>query len=608
MRRIRTIVYYLSLLVLGVQMSPDVEAAPDLLAQPSFLTWKQSDDEMMVNLTTRRDISILTVRVSNLDGEVIHRDELINQTEGVLEWKWNGRDGQNRTLLAGQYRIEFESVFADGSNETESVTLRVVSTDQLIDSQRPEHGFAAPAVNYREPSHRLRGTTRLFRRFDNERDQNTTEFRSSIRYSDRGEQYRTDINFAYFERTGRPGNFDNSAARFNYLWGSGDVDFVYRRSLGDFSDPLRLYADFRSQHDKKGIRVGQILGNSKMTILALRGTPSVFGEEHGQAFRLEGRVLDNLYYGLSHVRRNFESSADRSSDSSAQAIDLSWEITDQHRIAFEHALTDTSGGDVSITTGNGQGDRLTWFYTSSSGLKTGLGYTDLSRSYNAAFSDPGNQISGDIHGPEMSISWQHPGDGSYLSNLYLATNAFYYDRHSNADHIDQIDATGQFMLLNRFNIAANIRSREELDRRSTTILLSEQHPLNADWYANTQYNRISGTGSVTHRLLIGASLSRGREFQQRIGMEFNNRTGRFIANGPVNEYGVLISGRVRNIGYESIVRYTHSDNASGTNLYVKATIETLYLHRYAPLAYISLGDRSSIKTADRIETGLEFRF
>jgi len=187
-------------------------------------------------------------------------------------------------------------------------------------------------------------------------------------------------------------------------------------------------------------------------------------------------------------------------------------------------------------------------------------------------------------------------------------NLFYYQRHRNPGDINQIELTAQGRVADRLDLSTNLRSREEDGQRTTSVLLTSRAPLSGTWYGDLQYNANIAPGVLTQRILAGFSEQGGLEHYRRLQLEIDSRHGDALANAPVYEYGLHFSGREAHFSYESNLRYTHSESGAGTNLFVKLAYDVLWLHRYAPLVYISIGDRSALRTAGRVETGLELRF
>jgi len=375
-----------ALLILG--SIPVARAAPELTLNRPFVKWQPSMGDLAIDYRSRREIQTLTLRILRLDGTVVYRDERFNLLPGLAHWRWDGVLPGGGRISPGQYRIVLEAHLDTGAKEVERGDLRVLPG-------RPEAkartSFAPPPAPYEAPPYELTGRLGFFRRHDNSLGQEISDFRSTTRLREAGAHHLLDLNLDYFRRTGGISNFDNSAGRVKTFWNSGGVDLVFRRSLGDFDDPLRLFADFRSQHDKRGIRIDQRLGKIRVIAIGLRGYPGR-GAEHGQAARLTGQVTQGLEVGLSYARRNLNQAPFASLDSRVGGLDLRWRVSGRQQWAFEHAISQASGDAPVQPRGTGRGDRLSWSYRMDNGLSTRLGYLDLSPDYNAAFSDPGNQI------------------------------------------------------------------------------------------------------------------------------------------------------------------------------------------------------------------------
>ncbi len=579
-------------------------AAPFLNLSEPFLRWRPGEGELQVVFHSRKEIDSLVITIRRLDGGVVFREERQNLVQGPGRWRWDGRLGDGGRIAPGHYRIVLQARFTDGGQESERGDLRVLPPRAGAVEGRP--GFAPPPVPYQPLPYELSGRVRYFERWDNSKGQTTGDFRSTVRFRQQGTHHLVDLNLAYFRRSGGISNFDNSTARLQGSWDGGGIDFVFRRSLGDFDDPLRLFADFRSHYDKRGIRLDHSTGHLKVVALALRGYPAG-GAEQGQAARISGRLHDTLALGLSYARRNLNQEPFSSLESRAAGLDLRWQPGGAGQLAFEHVVSDAGGGIAAQPQGRGRGDRLLWSFRNDSGLSGSLGYLDLSPHYNAAFSDPGNQVTSDAYGPEATLLWLYPGRIGPLTSLRFNGNLFYYARRAHEGSINQVDFTLHGKAFS-IDFSSNLRSRQENGLRSTSLLVSLRRPLAETWLGELQYNGSISRGNLSQRLLLGASSRSGVAHNRRVNLEFNTRHGDAVANAPVYEYGLLLSGREGRFSYETILRYTHAGNDTGTNLFARAAYDTLWLHRYAPMIYLSIGDRSTVRTAARIEVGLEVRF
>ncbi len=580
-------------------------AAPDFNTNPVSIVWDETKSDIQVGMQLRRDATSVDIRVVNTQGATLYNEQLFNLRAGNTDWRWSGEVNRTAKIKSGLYRVVFQLRFTDGITEQEVVQLRVTKPQQ--DREIREGAFAPPVIKPIEPSYRLNGDFSFLRRFDSERDDVISETRLNVRYADRGDNFNLRTNIGYFRRSNGIENGDSSYALYQRFWDKGSADFVYRQSLGFFNDPLRLFSDFRSQNDKLGARVQQQFSAGKLTLLGYEGQG--LGTETGNAARWQGKITDTLKYGVGFTYRNSRANQSGSISNNASGFDLDWQPSKRHRVAAQYVgtSTDDNTGSTSAIDGNGQGSRLTWYYTGETGLRASLGYLNLSPNYNAALSDPGDQIRTNAKGPELTVNYFQPQtDSEWFKDVAIGLRAFSYKRDKNEPDTKQVDIITQ-VLIKKVRVSGNFRRRDQSNNVTTTFLLSEQHKWTDNWRGGVQYTRIKTSGTTTQRMLISGSTGTINR-SHRLGLELGRRAGNSLADGPVDEIGLLANGRFNQFVYEGLVRQTTNDNDDDVNVFALFGYEKLYLHRYRALAYISFGDRSATQIAGRVELGIGVRF
>jgi len=590
-------------------LSQQAVAAPDLTLNNPFQTWSPDRGDINVSFLLRREVNTLSVRVLDAEGKVRYNEQLFNLNPGPNHWQWSGKQPDGKLLTKGLYQIELTAIFPDGTQEQERLQLRIIAAPEI--TTEPASGFAPPAIKPYEPGYRLNGNLNYYYRKDNESDDVSHETRLNIRYFDQGEQYRLDANFGFLNRDPGIQNTDSTYAQYSRFWDQGQADLVFRRSLGNFEGPLRLFADFRTQNNKLGGKVSHQFESGTLTALAFDGQGGV-GKETGGAARWHGKINPQWEYGFSATRRKTYDRIVGDTQNDAYSVDLRWKInnTNSLRAAHvrSHADSDVPGNNTStVVEGKGSGNRLTWENTSLPGLRVNLGYLDLSRNYNAVLSDPGNQVTGNVKGPEGTFEYFRPNVTGSITDLALSLRAFSYDRYSHDPSITQQEINAQFMVRKAVRVSGNYRRRSDNGLTTTTMRLAEQHQWNARWRGGVQYSKTTSDGSRTQRVLIDGSTGSSTRYH-RLGLELVRRDGRSITNGPVEEVGLLASGRYQRFLYEALARNTRDDNIDDVNVFAKLTYQQQYLHRYVSSFYVALGDRSTTETADRIEVGAGLSF
>ena len=136
-----------------------------------------------------------------------------------------------------------------------------------------------------------------------------------------------------------------------------------------------------------------------------------------------------------HASRPRDRFAQRSYQSCVSA-DFGLYLTKHHLLFLETVRPDTNSRDAQVESGSGIGHRVGWESAAWEGLRFRSGYLDLSTGYNALVSDPGNQITTNTRGREMSVDYSVPALGSTVDNLRVAAQAFLYNAKAGADDID----------------------------------------------------------------------------------------------------------------------------------------------------------------------------
>ena len=94
----------------------------------------------------------------------------------------------------------------------------------------------------------------------------------------------------------------------------------------------------------------------------------------------------------------------------------------------------------------------------------------------------------------------------------------------------------------------------------------------------------------------------------RLALERTRRVIEGADDSPYEEWRSRLD--VRRGPWRLMVSGTHGrrNTDSGDNFFVRIAYGPRFLHRYHPIAYLALGDRSAFETQKRVEMGLEVRF
>ncbi|MDQ6958061.1 MAG: hypothetical protein Q9M24_02990 [Mariprofundaceae bacterium] len=314
-------------------------------------------------------------------------------------------------------------------------------------------------------------------------------------------------------------------------------------------------------------------------------------------------LTPEIDYGLGFTTHRIRDPVGGNSTKHAGSLDTGWSFTKSNRIVAEGVYTQTTG----ISVGNGFGTRMAWVYTGFPGLRSSLGYLNLSSNYGASLSDPGNQVNGNVKGPEATINLFSPKLSLWFEDLSLAVNAFSYRRRNNEPRINQLDLQTQFSIKKAVQVSGSFRRRRESGSVSTTMRFAEQHAWSEAWRGGIQYSLNSFIGSRTHRIVVDASTGLA-DFHHRFALELIRRSGAGVLFGSVREAGLLGSGRWHHLIYEAVLRFTDRVDQNGLNSFARLAYEENFLHRYLGNVYFTFGDRSALSTAQRYEIGTALSF
>jgi len=586
--------------------SMQVWALPNFSATNQSVVWEQRADEIRVSFQLRQDATLVNIQVINGRGSIVYNEQLFNLRAGVGRWEWDGYVRRNQPLEQGLYRVIFSTQFINGVTERDEIQLRV--TERKIIPGREQRGYAAPVIVPYQPSYKTLGNISILRRIDDDRDQYNSETRINLGYKDKGDNFTLDANIGYFRNTDGIENADGSYGRAQRFWDNGELDLVYRRTLGFFNDPLRLFADFRSTNDKLGARFKHRFSSGEFVALGYEGQGAANGKEKGVAARWKGKLNNSLFYGVSVTDSGIRTRSTNKVSNRAYAVDIDWRATNNNRVTGQYAITDTDDESTENSiNGSGEGGRITWYYQGREGLRTSLGYLNLSSDYNALLSDPGNQVRNGVAGPELTIDYFLPvASEAGLKDLAIGMRAFSYDGKDENSNVKQTELFAQASVQS-IRVTGNFRRRVEDGDVQTTLQISEFHNWTHTWRGGFQYSMIDTAGITSQRALLSANTG-SLEHYKRVGLELVRRSGDGVLDGPVDEVSLLANGRSGNVLYETIVRYSNNDIDNDVNVFAQLGYEREYLHRYKFLVFLAMGDRSTSQIAKRVEAGIQLRF
>lgn len=555
---------------------------------PNTMTYHQ-DEASHLMFDFRKDVKKLEITIADNHQKTNYHFQQFNLPQGQFKWQWHGQSDNQSRLSPGFYQVNASVLFEDGQTDNETIPLRIYPPKKITSVPT----FAPPLFKYKPPDYHISGLLSGSRRYQKITDQYLTENAFDTKLIKATQQWQADGQFSYFQR-GDAENTKNSNAGYHQQWSKHRVDLIYRQNLGFFSDPLRLYADFKTEHDKVGIKYS----HQYLDVITAQGKRSDGGRENIVAGQIKVPLISAIRLNLSHVRHDL---AQTTALNDSHASNISMDATfRQHQFQLSGVSTETDKAN------HGEGYRFNWLMKSRMGLKTQLGYLDLSEHYNAALSDPGNQISRDLYGPEGSVDYLYSGQ-SWLSRLGLNLSGFDYKKHSDKTAVYLIQLGSQLTLFKKYQFSLNYRQKSENQTHFETFQLSEQHLWFSKYPGNLQYSNTFTTGTQTHRFNLSFSTGLG-QYYHRIALDNIYKEGSFVKDGPFIENSLILSGRYDRFYYDLNVRNTTSKASEGVNGFLYLAYQQQFLQRYDWRIYLELGDRSAIESVPQIEMGLSIGY
>ena len=552
---------------------------------------------LVVGYELLKDAEDVAVRVRDVRGQVVIQDRFIALLAGDQSYRWDGRDANGDRLSEGNYELEFEARFKDGSRGRGLVSVRIVTIPQAPGVPAPE---PLPPEKH---AYKISGSVASFWRHDGESHDDTGQLRARTRFSFTDDNRRVDGVFAAIDTyPGGDTNYDASQVLAEQQWESGKIKGVFREGLGAFDDPIKLFSDFKSERKKIGFRLDQALGLLQGTALAYTTEGDVDTEGSGAAARLRYGEKNSWQLGVGFTHREalvFDGRDDRYRNQ-AMATDLRVPVFAPLNLLME--FVHTEGTEKSSDNG----------YTAiaefdQGRLRLSAGYIDLGKDFAADFADPLRGITSDARGFEASADYALPTTWRFFKNPIFTTRFFDLKRHSDDEKVREIDTSLRFAIGERDTFFMNWYGQQNEDGTTHTFLGTATHQWNPWWATSLQTNYIDAEDSGTLRFTLDTTYHR-EEQTARMALEWIRRTIDASVLSPNEEASLRLDWDNTYWGVQVQTRYSKNEEDNGYNFFGRVEYRHEMLHRYQMVTYASLGNRSAFDFERQVEVGMEFLF
>jgi len=545
-----------------------------------------------------QDAQEVEVLVLDFRGRVVERMTFVEPGAGDHAFDWSGRDENGGILPDGRYRFEIRATFEDGHTEEGAVEFRIATLPEERVMPPPE------PMPPEEPIHRIDGTISTFWRRNTEDPQSVDEdgeHRVWTRLVLKDEKHRAEGVFSMRRPYGRRASYEGSRAMAERRWGDGRLKGVFRQSLGDLDDPMKLFSDFRTERKKAGARLDHDFGRADVSLLGFAAEGDVDSREQGGAFRLglDGPWGVRVGTTLTGRKASVEGEGPREGGRAGGA-DITVPILEETEIRAEAVATRDSLGmrDKGWVLGVGH---------DGGNLRASLDYYDLGEAFSAGFADPIRRVRSDAHGLAASVDLLHPEPLWVFRSLAGSARGFSLERHSSGEALREGDASLRLRLAETDSLLLRWLGRKEGGTRTSTFLASARHAWTDSWSSTLQVSTTRTRTSETWRGRLDAAFrTESRLF--RLAVE---RVRRVIETSPVSSYeesSVRVDARIHPFRAYVSARRSRRGEATAVNLFGRVACEPEILHRYRLSAWVALGNRSAFETEKQVELGLELRF
>ncbi len=545
-----------------------------------------------------KDADELEILIEDFQGKVVDRYVVVDLLSGKHHFSWNGLDDQQKRYPDGRYSFIFTARFADGTQEKSRAEARLATLAAPTGEKAPS--LFPP----QEKIYEIDGSISSFWRRNSEDpsdkdDEGEQRLRTHVNI--RTEKHYADGVFAVRKPYSEKVSYNGSQVLLEQRWNSGKAKEIFRQSLGNFDDPMKLFNDFRTERNKVGIRLEQKHQWLALTALALNAEGDTASEEKAGGGRIVFGPDKGWKIGSSVVIRNaVQFETNEPSSSHAAAWDFRLPLGSKLALISEYATTESPDGV------DDSGHVLKSEYIHQQCRITG-GYFFLGENFSAEYADPLRQVYQDAKGVDLNVDYRRRSPLWKLSNLSLSLRGYTLTKESNHNKIKEGDSSVRFNLGHNDTILLSWFGRNDDGDDSKNILFSDRHRWNEEWSSNLQLNNNSTETSRTWRSTVDTDFRQNSQ-SYRFSLEYIHRKTFNSANPSESETTFGFNMGDGPLQLELKARHSRKQSKTGTNFFSRADYSHDFLHRYQLNFYLSLGDRATFNTEEQVEIGMEMRF
>lgn len=590
---------FLALIWIGLAFPAVCRAQNDLrLPETDAGVFDPREGPVRVEYRLLEDAEEVEVLVVDFRGEVAERLTFVELRAGDQAFEWSGLDENGEPLPDGRYRFEIRVRFENGRTEEGFVEVRIAALPEERVMPPPE------PLPPEEPFHRIDGSISTFWRRNSEDPEHVDEDgeqRVWTRLLLKDGKHRAEGVFSMRRPYSSRASYEGSRAMAERRWTGGRLKGVFRQSLGDLDDPMKLFSDFRTERKKVGARLDHDFGRGDVSLLGFAAEGAVDSRERGGAFRLglDGPWGVRVGTTLTGREASLEDGGPREGDR-AGAADVTVPVLEGTEIRAEAVSTRDALG----TRDEGW---MMGVEHDGGNLRASAEYYDLGEAFSAPFADPMRRVRSDARGVAASADLLHPKPLWAFDSLALSVRGFSLERPGSGETLREGDASVRVRLAERDTVLLRWLGREDGAMRSNTLLASVRHAWSDTWSSTLQVNTARTRTSKTSRGRLDAAY-RKEDRLFRIAVERVRRVIETSPDSPYEETSVRVDARVDPFRAYVSVRRNRRGGDSAVNGFGRLAYEPEILHRYRLIAYVALGNRSAFETEKQVELGLEVGF
>ncbi|MBW2040115.1 MAG: hypothetical protein JRI46_11100 [Deltaproteobacteria bacterium] len=553
----------------------------------------QAGESVLVQYYLSQDATTLTIQAKDFKGAVIRQEVWEDVRAGPGQWQWDGRDDRRQLVQQGQYQIFFILELPDGRTVSDSILVRVI--------KRAARPLAPPPLPPPVRPYRIDGEISGFFRRDTDEDEDTYEGRFRLHGIYDQKPFMADLNLYLIQREREQTNWDNCYASFAYEKKNVKFLSVFRKSLGSFIGPFRLFDDIRTERFKSGARLDVDTGIVTVTGLGFVSEGDTLSEEKGYAARMEIPLSGIISIGSSFVGRYYKLSGfDDEVRNIVGGVDGVLNLGRGFSMAAEYAMSDDEETDEWDVAG-----RMEARYEGPR-MRAVLGYQDLGEDFEADLAYVSRDVRSDARGVDCVVDY-YPGRILFMERAGVIFRSFYYQRRSNYDDLYEVDGNIRFGIGPKHDFMLGVIDHEDDASDYTSVRARHLHRFTDIWSNELSYSVNIADGDTTHTVREMVHYTKPPRRTISAGLQWINRHASGSDPSCWDELSLLAWGQWRGWFFELENRFVFSDEID-SNLFAKVGYQFEFFRRYVATLYVAFGDRASQETSNTIEVGMGVNF